>query len=60
MEQFVGMSISSCIIDLLKCCETKPLVIEKSTSRKVLGTGEVRILRIEVTSDSVTCLAGVY
>jgi hypothetical protein len=60
MEQFVGLPIENCIKDLLIMCDTLPLVIEQTTSRKVIGSGDVRVLRIQQSTESVTCLVGVY
>lgn len=60
MDRFVGSLLHECMYELLSECGEKPLQILQSTSRKVLGTHEIRILRIQETDSVYICLVGVY
>ncbi len=60
MEDFVGLKLELCIKDLVKACFPLPLKLIQATSNKVIGSGDMRILRLQVEIDQVICLVGVY
>lgn len=60
MEQLVGRLLDTCLLEVLLLCKSKPLMLVQSTSTKVKGTGEMRILRIIENENAFECLVGLF
>lgn len=60
MEQFVGRLLDTCLLEMLLLCHNKPLKLIQSSSSKVKGTGEMRVLRIIERECDFDCLVGIF
>lgn len=60
MEHFVGQKLDDCLHELIFSCYGKSLIIESTSSKKVIGSGEIRILRLTENEKQIICLLGLY